>query len=91
VTATKNRHPAKVDPAQYPQLVAGTAFPLANSTCNWWRRRSPGSRVIDGPPGLPFGMLFMRAMPVMRVAAAGSVVAPNMPDYELEVWLLIRQ
>jgi hypothetical protein len=44
--------------------------------------------VIDGPPGLPFGMLSMRAMPV---AAAGSVVAPNMPDYELEVWLLIRR
>jgi hypothetical protein len=88
VTATKNRHPAKVDPAQYPQLVAGTAFPLANSTCNWWRRRSPGSRVIDGPPGPPFGML---SMPVMPVAAAGSVVAPNMPDYEHEVWLLFRQ
>jgi hypothetical protein len=47
--------------------------------------------VIDGPPGLPFGMLFMRAMPVMRVAAAGSVVAPNMPDYEHEVWLLFRR
>ena len=47
--------------------------------------------MIDGTPGLPFGMLSMRAMPVMRVAAAGSVVAPNMPDYEHEVWLLFRQ